>query len=65
MPFVRSDEMLAGDPLPGWSGRSLHSATVTFAHYDIAGHEQVLSPRSVRPPGPRRAITRYGPTCLV
>ena len=28
--------MLAGEPLPGWSGRFLHSATMTFAHYDIA-----------------------------
>ena len=28
--------MVAGEPLPGWSGRFLHSATMTFAHYDIA-----------------------------
>ena len=28
--------MLAGEPLPGWSGRFLHSANMTFAHYDIA-----------------------------
>ncbi|HEX3333321.1 MAG TPA: cupin domain-containing protein [Acidimicrobiales bacterium] len=28
--------MLAGTPLPGWSGRFLHSANMTFAHYDIA-----------------------------
>jgi mannose-6-phosphate isomerase-like protein (cupin superfamily) len=28
--------MLAGEPLPGWHGRFLHSATMTFAHYDIA-----------------------------
>jgi len=28
--------MLSGTPLPGWSGRFLHSATMTFAHYDIA-----------------------------
>ena len=36
MPFVRPSDMLAGDPLPGWSGRFLHSANMTFAHYDIA-----------------------------
>ncbi len=28
--------MLSGQPLPGWSGRFLHSATMTFAHYDLA-----------------------------
>jgi mannose-6-phosphate isomerase-like protein (cupin superfamily) len=28
--------MLSGTPLPGWSGRFLHSASMTFAHYDIA-----------------------------
>src|ERR1700688_1712790 len=36
MPFVRPSEMLAGEPLTGWSGRFLHSANMTFAHYDIA-----------------------------
>jgi len=36
MPFVRPSDMLAGEPLPGWSGRFLHSANMTFAHYDIA-----------------------------
>jgi mannose-6-phosphate isomerase-like protein (cupin superfamily) len=29
-------DMLAGNPLPGWSGRFFHSANMTFAHYDIA-----------------------------
>jgi mannose-6-phosphate isomerase-like protein (cupin superfamily) len=28
--------MLSGTPLPGWNGRFLHSANMTFAHYDIA-----------------------------
>jgi mannose-6-phosphate isomerase-like protein (cupin superfamily) len=28
--------MLAGEPLPGWHGRFLHSEHMTFAHYDIA-----------------------------
>ena len=36
MPFVRPSDMLAGEPLPGWSGRFLHSDNMTFAHYDIA-----------------------------
>jgi mannose-6-phosphate isomerase-like protein (cupin superfamily) len=27
--------MLAGEPLPGWHGRFVHSAHMTFAHYDI------------------------------
>jgi mannose-6-phosphate isomerase-like protein (cupin superfamily) len=36
VPFVRPSDMLAADPLPGWSGRFLHSANMTFAHYDIA-----------------------------
>ena len=36
MPFVRPSDMLAGKPLPGWSGRFVHSANMTFAQYDIA-----------------------------
>ncbi len=36
MPFLRPFDMLAGEPLPGWTGRFLHSANMTFAHYDIA-----------------------------
>ncbi len=42
MPFVRPDGMLAADPLPGWSGRFLHSANMTFAHYDIAAEAAPL-----------------------
>ncbi len=33
---MRPSEMLAGEPLPGWNGRFLHSVTMTFAHYEIA-----------------------------
>ncbi len=33
MPFARPSDMLPAEPLPGWSGRFLHSATMT---YDIA-----------------------------
>ena len=36
MPFVDPAEMLAGEPLPGWRGRFVHSENMTFAHYDIA-----------------------------
>lgn len=36
MPFVRPADMVSATPLPGWSGRFLHSANMTFAHYDIA-----------------------------
>jgi mannose-6-phosphate isomerase-like protein (cupin superfamily) len=28
--------MLAGEPLPGWSGRFFHAQHMTFAYYDIA-----------------------------
>ena len=34
--------MLAGEPLPGWSGRFLHSENMTFAHYDIAAGAAAL-----------------------
>ncbi len=36
MPFIRPTDMISATPLPGWSGRFLHSATMTFAHYDLA-----------------------------
>jgi mannose-6-phosphate isomerase-like protein (cupin superfamily) len=36
MSFVRPSDMVSGQPLPGWDGRFVHSATMTFAHYDIA-----------------------------
>jgi mannose-6-phosphate isomerase-like protein (cupin superfamily) len=34
--------MLAAEPLPGWHGRFLHSAHMTFAHYDIAADADPL-----------------------
>ena len=36
MPFIDPAEMLSAEPLPGWSGRFLHSENMTFSHYDIA-----------------------------
>lgn len=36
MPFVDTDEMLHGAPLPGWSGRFFHSEHMTFAQWDIS-----------------------------
>jgi mannose-6-phosphate isomerase-like protein (cupin superfamily) len=42
VPFVRPSDMLSGTPLPGWSGRFLHSENMTFAHYDIAADADPL-----------------------
>jgi mannose-6-phosphate isomerase-like protein (cupin superfamily) len=44
--------MLGGSPLPGWSGRFLHSSDMTFAHYDVAAgaaplHEHQLEQEEV------------------
>ena len=36
MAVVPASDMLRGSPLPGWSGRFFHSATMTFAHWEIA-----------------------------
>ena len=35
-PFLDPQDMIHGAPLPGWSGRFFHSASMTFAHWDIA-----------------------------
>ena len=36
VPFRRRpDDMIAGEPLPGWHGRFFHAEHMTFAHYDI------------------------------
>ena len=55
--------MLAGEPLPGWNGRFLHSATMTFAHYDIAAGAAPLHghQHEVRPLGACRAIVADDP----
>ena len=42
MPFVDPADMLAGEPLPGWSGRFFHSGNMTFAHYEITEDAQPL-----------------------
>jgi mannose-6-phosphate isomerase-like protein (cupin superfamily) len=36
VPFIDPGDMLHGEPLPGWRGRFVHSANMTFAHWDIA-----------------------------
>jgi mannose-6-phosphate isomerase-like protein (cupin superfamily) len=36
VPFLTPDDMLVGEPLPGWSGRFFHAETMSFSHYDIA-----------------------------
>jgi mannose-6-phosphate isomerase-like protein (cupin superfamily) len=35
VPFVSPEDMIAGEPLPGWHGRFFHAEHMTFAHYDI------------------------------
>ena len=51
VPFVRPSDMLAGEPLPGWNGRFLHSAHMTFAHYDIAAGAAPLHEHAARAGG--------------
>jgi mannose-6-phosphate isomerase-like protein (cupin superfamily) len=36
MAIMRAEDMLVRRPLHGWTGRSFHSATMTFTHWDIA-----------------------------
>jgi quercetin dioxygenase-like cupin family protein len=35
MPIVDTDTLKVIERLPGWRGRFVHSATMTFAHYDF------------------------------
>ncbi|HTW81415.1 MAG TPA: cupin domain-containing protein [Terracidiphilus sp.] len=35
MPFVNTDKLRAIERLPGWHGRYVHSANMTFAHYEF------------------------------
>jgi len=35
MPFVDISSLADIERLPGWRGRYLHTATMTFAHYDF------------------------------
>lgn len=35
MPFVDTKKLRAIERLPGWHGRYIHSASMTFAHYDF------------------------------
>ncbi len=35
MPFVSPDQMITGEPLPGWHGRFFHAEHMTFALYEI------------------------------
>jgi mannose-6-phosphate isomerase-like protein (cupin superfamily) len=36
MPFLEPQDMIHGEPLPGWVGRFFHAEQMTFAHYEIA-----------------------------
>jgi quercetin dioxygenase-like cupin family protein len=42
MPFLGPEEMLSGEPLPGWRGRFFHAQNTTFAHYEIEAGAQAL-----------------------
>ena len=42
MPFLGPDDMVSGEPLPGWRGRFFHAQHMTFAHYDIAADAPAL-----------------------
>lgn len=35
MPFVDTSTLRVVERLPGWHGRSFHSSSMTFAHYDF------------------------------
>ena len=35
MPFVDTNSLKVIERLPGWHGRYVHSASMTFAHYDF------------------------------
>jgi len=35
MPFVDTSSLKVIERLPGWHGRYVHSASMTFAHYDF------------------------------
>ena len=35
MPFVDTNSLKVIERLPGWHGRYVHSANMTFAHYDF------------------------------
>jgi quercetin dioxygenase-like cupin family protein len=36
MPFVDTNGLKVIERLPGWKGRYVHSASMTFAHYEFA-----------------------------
>jgi mannose-6-phosphate isomerase-like protein (cupin superfamily) len=42
MPILGPDDMISGEPLPGWNGRFFHAENMTFAHYEIAAGAPAL-----------------------
>src|SRR5436305_585965 len=36
MAVIRSENMLTGEPIAGWSGRFFHSENMTFGYWDVA-----------------------------
>jgi quercetin dioxygenase-like cupin family protein len=41
MPFIDTRGLAVRERLPGWHGRSFHSPSMTFAHYDFASGSSV------------------------
>ena len=41
MPFVDTNSLKVIERLPGWHGRYVHSASMTFAHYDFEGGSSI------------------------
>jgi quercetin dioxygenase-like cupin family protein len=41
MPFVNTNGLKIIERLPGWKGRYVHSANMTFAHYDFVAGSKI------------------------
>src|SRR5215467_4016886 len=41
MPFVDTSGLDVIERLPGWQGRSFHSPSMTFVHYEFAGGSSI------------------------
>jgi hypothetical protein len=41
MPFVDTNGLEVVERLPGWKGRYFHSASMTFAHYELAAGSSI------------------------
>lgn len=41
MPFIDTNELEVREPRPGWKGRFVHSASMTFGYWDVAAGSSV------------------------